>query len=137
MNKLNYDMKELLSKVTEESDAEYQPNLISILKNLIQKLPDDILHKYPYPFHSELILALIENKRLNPGQIAQINTSLVDNVWAQYLESYKALVYGVGSVTNPQYLKSITGVSLYPWLVSYFDTHLVKIILSRIQSEEE
>lgn len=82
-------------------------------------------------------MALIENKRLNINQIAQINTTLVDNVWAQYLESYKALVYGVGSVTNPQYLKSITGVSLYPWLVSCFDTHLVKIILSRIQSEEE
>lgn len=56
---MNYDINGLLSKVTEDSDTEYEANLISIVKNLIQKLPDDIIHKYPYPLHSELILALI------------------------------------------------------------------------------
>lgn len=56
---LNYDVMGLLSKITEDSDTEYEANLISIIKNLIQKLPEDILHKYPYPLHSELILALI------------------------------------------------------------------------------
>lgn len=85
LNNMNYDVMGLLNKITEESDTEYEANLISILKNLIQKLPDDILHKYPYPLHSELILALIENKRLSLNQIAQLNTSLVDSIWAQYL----------------------------------------------------
>lgn len=59
VNNMNYDVMGLLNKITEESDTEYEANLISILKNLIQKLPDEILHKYPYPLHSELILALI------------------------------------------------------------------------------
>lgn len=49
---LGYDVAGLLAKVTESSDTEYEANLISILKNLIQKLPDNILHKYPYPVNS-------------------------------------------------------------------------------------
>ncbi len=93
-NQMNYDITNLLNKITESSDTEYEANLISILKNLIQKLPDNILHKYPYPIHSELILALIENKRLSLNNIGQLNTSLVDGIWAQYLQSYKAIVYG-------------------------------------------
>ena len=56
---MDYNITNLLNKITESSDTEYEANLISILKNLIQKLPDNILHKYPYPMHSELILALI------------------------------------------------------------------------------
>lgn len=126
-----------MNKITEDSDTEYEPNLISILKNLIQKLPDNVLHKYPYPLHSELILAMIENKRLNLDQITQLDTSLVDNIWAQYLSSYKTIVHGSGSVNSSQTLKTITGVSLYPWLDQCFDVYLVKIILSQIQSEEE
>ena len=65
-----------------------------------------------------------------------LNTGLVDGIWNQYLQSYTAVVYGEGSVTNPQSLKSITGVSLFPWLASYFDANLVKIVLSQIQSED-
>lgn len=53
------------------------------------------------------------------------------------MTSYQAVVYGNGEVTNPQGLKSITGVSLYPWLTSYFDVNIVKIMLSQIQEEEE
>jgi hypothetical protein len=41
-------------------------DLLSILKNLIQKMPNDILKRYPYPTHPELLLCLIENKRLSP-----------------------------------------------------------------------
>ena len=51
-NQMNYGITNLLNKITESSDTEYEANLISILKNLIQKLPDNILHKYPYPIHS-------------------------------------------------------------------------------------
>jgi hypothetical protein len=80
---------------------------------------------------------LIENKRLAPNEITQLNTSLVDSIWAQYLESYKAIVYGSGTATNTQNLKIITGVSLYPWLVQCFDTQLVKIVLGQIQFKEE
>jgi len=69
VSNLNYDIMGLLNKITEDSDTEYEANLISILKNLIQKLPNNVLHKYPYPVHSELILALIENKRLAPNEI--------------------------------------------------------------------
>ncbi len=127
----------LLNKVTEDSDTEYEANLISIIKNLIQKLPDNVLHKYPYPLHSELILALIENKRLDLNQVTQLDTNLVDNNWAQYLSSYTTIVYGSGIVNSCQNLKAITGVSLYPWLVQCFDVYLVKIVLSQIQSEEE
>jgi hypothetical protein len=36
-------------------------------------------------------------------------------------------------VTSPQGLKAITGVSLYPWIVNYFDVNLVKILLSQIE----
>lgn len=135
LNHLTYEVAGLLKKITESSDTEYEANLISILKNLIQKLPDSILHKYPYPLHSELILALIENKRLALNDIGKLDTSLVDGIWVQYLQSYKSIVYGEGAVTNPQNLKSITGVSLYPWLTNFFDVNLVKIVLSQIQSE--
>lgn len=93
---LDYDVMGLIAKVTEDSDTEYEANLISILKNLIQKLPDNIIHKHPYPMHSELILALIENKRLTQEALLNLNTSMVDPAWAQYLQSYKALVYGSG-----------------------------------------
>ena len=136
-NQMDYNIINLLNKITESSDTEYEVNLISILKNLIQKLPDNILHKYPYPIHSELILALIENKRLSLNDIGQLNTSLVDGIWAQYLQSYKAVVYGEGTVTSPQNLKTITGVSLYPWLFNFFDFNLVKVMLSQIHSEDE
>jgi hypothetical protein len=134
---MNCNIINLLNKITESSDTEYEVNLISILKNLIQKLPDNILRKYPYPIHSELILALIENKRLSLNDIGQLNTSLVDGIWAQYLQSYKAVVYGEGTVTSPQNLKTITGVSLYPWLFNFFDSNLVKVMLSQIHSEDE
>lgn len=46
-------------------------------------------------------------------------------------------MYGVGTVTNTQNLKSITGVSLYPWLLHNFDLNLVKILLNRMQLDEE
>ena len=134
---MDYNIINLMNKITESSDTEYEVNLISTLKNLIQKLPDNILHKYPYPIHSELILALIENKRLSLNDIGQLNTSLVDGIWAQYLQSYKAVVYGEGTVTSPQNLKTITGVSLYPWLFNFFDSNLVKVMLSQIHSEDE
>lgn len=40
-------------------------------------------------------------------------------------------------MTSPQGLKAITGVSLYPWIVNYFDVNLVKILLSQIEEEDE
>lgn len=58
---------------------------------------------------------------------------MVDNIWAQYLQSYKFIVYGYGNITDPQGLKLVTGVSLYPWLANHFDINVVKIVLSQIQ----
>jgi hypothetical protein len=125
-----------LSKITEQSDSEYEENLISILKNLIQKMPDNILHKYPYPLHSELILALIENARLNYDQIVNLNTKMVDGIWSKYLQTYTFLSTGKGAITNSQGLKAITGVSLCPWIENFLDFHIVKMVLSQIQSDE-
>ena len=96
-------------------------------------MPDNILHKYSYPLHSELILALIENGRLTYDQILNLNTSMVDGIWSQYLQTYTFLATGQGAITNSQGLKAITGVSLYPWIENCLDINIVKIVLSQIQ----
>lgn len=50
----------------EKSDSEYEDSLIAIIKNIIQKAPDQVLRNYPWPTQPQLILALIENQRLSP-----------------------------------------------------------------------
>ena len=43
----------------QQADSEFHEDLISILKNLIQKMPSDLLRRYPLPRHPQLILCLI------------------------------------------------------------------------------
>ncbi len=65
-----------LSKA-EKADSEFAEDLLSILKNLIQKMPNDLLRRYPYPTHPELLLCLIENKRLSPEEIFRLDTTQI------------------------------------------------------------
>lgn len=46
-------------KAAEKADSEFEDDLLSILKNLIQKMPVDILKAYRYPSHPQLILCLV------------------------------------------------------------------------------
>lgn len=86
------------------------------MKNIIQKAPDQVLRNYPWPKHPELILALIENQRISPQELGNLNTSEVDAIWTPYLSAYSWVVFGVGGLTDIHSIKSIVGVSLYPWL---------------------
>ena len=110
---------------------------MSILKNLIQKMPSDILMRYRYPTHPELLLCMIENQKVPPGDLASLDTSQVPAVWSPYLKSYCALVYGVGELAHPQELRLITGVSLFPWLKHGVTPELVRLVVNSIENEEE
>jgi hypothetical protein len=55
---LPHDITEELRNVA-QADSEFEEEIVSILKNLIQKMPVDILKRYPYPSHPQLILCLI------------------------------------------------------------------------------
>lgn len=50
-------------RAAEKADAEFEDDLVSILKNLIQKMPVEILKMYSYPSHPQLILCLVENQK--------------------------------------------------------------------------
>jgi hypothetical protein len=102
--------------VVDKIDLEYSCVLISILKNLIQKMPMELLKRYPYPSNPELLLCLIENKKLDQGELSGLNTAQVDEQWGLILQSYTALVYGCGSLCDIRALKMLNGVSLYPWI---------------------
>lgn len=112
-------------------------DLLSILKNLIQKMPDDILKRYPYPTHPELLLCLIENKRLSPGEIFRLDTSQVGEIWLPYITGYTFLLYGVGALAPAAALRPITGVSLFPWLQGVPEPELVRLIVMACEAEEE
>jgi hypothetical protein len=43
------------------------------------------------------------------------------------------MLYGIGSMSDPQNLKSIIGVSLFPWLKSGITVELVKLIINSIE----
>jgi hypothetical protein len=106
---------------------------VAILKNIIQKGPDHVLRNYPWPKHSQLILALIENRRLSQQELNCIDTSQVDMIWTPYLSSYSCMVYDVGNLSNPSEIRSILGVSLFPWLKQGVCAELVKLTLNSIE----
>lgn len=62
---------------------------------------------------------------------------MVNENWTQYLLTYTFMSFGQGQVTDPQNLKSITGISLFPWLKESFGLPIVKILLNQFQSEED
>lgn len=121
----------------EKSDSEYEESLLAILKNIIQKAPDQVLRNYPWPTHPQLILALIENQRISAQELGSLDTSQVNQIWSPYLSSYSAMVYGIGSLCNPRDVKSIVGVSLFPWLKEGVTAELVKMIIDSIDEENE
>jgi hypothetical protein len=59
---------------------------------------------------------LIENKKLRADELSSLGNTPMDGQWRMILQSYTALVYGVGSVSDPEQLKLMSGVSLYPWV---------------------
>lgn len=62
-------------------------------------MPYNIFTKFPIPLHQELILCIIENKKLSVNELGCLNTSQVDNNWALILQSYSFVVYGIGEVS--------------------------------------
>lgn len=96
-----------------------------------------MLRNYPWPTHPQLILALIENQRISAQELGCLDTSQVNQIWSPYLSSYSAVVYGIGSLCNPQDVKSIVGVSLFPWLKEGVTPELVKMIIDSIDEENE
>lgn len=59
---------------------------------------------------------MIENKKLDQGQLAALNTSEVDTQWELIIQSYAFVVYGMGSICDTRDLKMQSGISLYPWI---------------------
>jgi len=43
------------------------------------------------------------------------------------------MIYGIGSISNTSNLKSIIGISLYPWLNNGVNPDLVKIMIDTIE----
>lgn len=131
----NKDFINIISGV-EKADNEYSESLISILKNLIQKMPDQILHQYPYSSNPEIILCMIENKKLNQSQLNNLNTSEIDVQWKLILQSYTSVAYGIGQVCPVSDLKMLTGISLLPWIENSFDVEVVKKVMNALEEEE-
>jgi hypothetical protein len=119
-----------------KADLEYSCVLISIVKNLIQKMPLELLHQYPYPSNPELLLCLIENKKLEHSELSALNISQVDEQWSFILQSYTSFVYGLGSICDIRSLKMLNGVSLSPWIHSNCDMEVIKRLLAMLEDEE-
>jgi hypothetical protein len=130
-SKLALDVVNEISKI-ERADSEFEDNLLAILKNIIQKAPDQVLRSYPWPHHQQLILALIENRRLEPQELTVLNTTEVYPNWSPYLAAYSRIVYNVGGLADPQGIHGIVGVSLFPWLKEGISPQLVKLITDSI-----
>ena len=129
-------MLEEISKMV-KADFDHEDNLVAILKNIIQKAPDHVLRNYPWPRHQELILALIENKRISPQELSTFDTSQVTPSWSAYLSAYSLVVFNVGQLCPPENLSRIVGVSLFPWLQEGISIPLVKLITNSIEDEED
>lgn len=114
---------------TEQADTEYAEVIISILKNLIQKMPEPILFRYPYPVNPEILLCLIENKKIPGDMLGGLNLSGIDRQWALILESYTSFIYGVGQICDLGQLKMLNGVSLYPWIEQRMGLDVLKRVL--------
>ena len=100
-------------------------------------MPMEILMRYRYPTHPELLLCMIENQKIPPADLTSLDTSQVGSVWNPYLKSYCSLMFGVGELVHPKELKLIVGLSLYPWLKMGVTPQLVKLVVNSIEKEEE
>lgn len=96
-------------------------------------MPPQLLQRYPLPRHQQLLLCLIENKRLDPQQFGRLDTSMVDAQWSPYLTGYSYFVYGIGELAPVRLLKPIVGVSLAPWLQQGITLDLLKLTLNSIE----
>lgn len=129
----------------EQADSEFEEDILSILKNLIQKMPIELLRRYPYPSHPQLLLALIENKRLTPEEAASLAFLNIDEIWRPYVLAYLHALYGIitlteeefTSLTDPARLHPIAGLSLFPWLQRPLSPHLVRLIVNAYEAEKE
>ncbi len=75
----------------------------------------------------------MENKKILPADLVNLNTSNIDANWSMILQSYSFLVYGIGQVTEPKNLLKVTGVSMYPWLKEKMNVDIVKKTVSMIE----
>lgn len=109
--------------------------ILSVLKNLIRIMPPEVLHGYPMPTNPGLLLCLIENKLIQPEQLANLNLVEVDAAtWSPTLQSYLALVYGIGELAATQNaIRHVpNGVSLYPWICGVNDPRLFAEIIEKV-----
>jgi hypothetical protein len=122
------DLIDKIDQAYEEVDE-----ILSVLKNLMRQMPPEVLNGYPLPTNPGLLLCLIENKLIRPEQLASLNTSEVDSSWSPTLQSYLALVYGIGELAATETaVRSVpNGVSLYPWIVGINDPALFAQIIRK------
>jgi hypothetical protein len=45
------------------------------------------------------------------------------------------MIYGVGNLFNPNDLKAIVGVSLYPWLKDGLTPQIIKLIVNSVEDD--
>jgi hypothetical protein len=67
--------------------------------------------------------------------LGSINTSDIDKQWGFILQSYAAVVYGLGEVCDIQNLKMLNGVSLYPWIEYKFSVEVVKRLMATLEDQ--
>ena len=99
-------------------------------------MPDTILHQYPYPTNPELILCLIQNKKIPAQSLGSLNISNIDSQWNLILQSYTAFVYGIGEICSINQLKMLNGVSLSPWIENQLGVEVIKRVIFAIEDEE-
>lgn len=82
----------------EKADPCEQESVLSVLKNLIVKMPREILFSYPLPNHPALILCLVEHKILEPSQLSTLDFTLVIDNWLPIIKSYVSVIYSINTV---------------------------------------
>ena len=96
-------------------------------------MPAELLKRYSYPSHPQLILCLVENQRFALEEVCNLNIAGFDQSWAPYIQSYTSLVYGVGHVSDPTLIRPIIGISLLPWLKAALHPVLVRLIANAVE----
>lgn len=62
---------------------------------------------------------------------------MIDKDWLPYIDSYIAYLYNIGNMHCPSRFKVITGLSLAPWIDSYFGSATIKKVIVSLASDEE
>lgn len=100
-------------------------------------MPTNILFRYALPTHHQLLLCLIENKRIeNPVLLTSLDLGNLDQLWVNILQSYVYVCYQIGSVCDTGNIRVVPGLSLYPWLTERLGVEVVRMVIQQVQDDD-